>query len=270
MKKFLKFSFLLTAFFAIFGSSYRIFLKPYILNYGRVNDVSLYHNVSITDLDLTDTAVFVVFGQSNAVNDGEIGYKVSSDVFMSFDRKLYDYQDPSLGGTGSGGSVWGMVGDKLIEEGEFKSVVFFVAGKGGASIARLSKFPNYDYFISQYINAYSIFGKVDAVLFQQGESDRNKSETYEKNFTKLLENMRSDGVSAPLFIARTSFCYGESSRELIAVQNKLIEMHNLKKGPNTDSLNANDDRLEDNCHFSLSGLDKLSSLWVRYILKGIN
>ena len=79
-------------------------------------DTSIHTETTITVSD--STGIYITYGQSNALNSGQIGYDIKSEVYQFFKNKVYFYKDPSLGGGSGvidGGSVWGMVGDKLIE-----------------------------------------------------------------------------------------------------------------------------------------------------------
>ena len=96
--------------------------------------------------------VFVTYGQSNSVNQSERGYEVSEDVYMFIDGKTYRYRDPALGGTGGQGSVWGRVGDQLIQNNFASSVVFVNTGWSGASIHDLTYSHQYSFFEEQLLS----------------------------------------------------------------------------------------------------------------------
>ena len=98
----------------------------------------------------TTTGIYLTYGQSNAANHGQIGYEVENEVFQYLDGKAYPYKDPSLGATGDDGSVWGMVGDKLIKNNVHKKVVFSNNGYGGRKIEDLNKEPYLNYLIKNY------------------------------------------------------------------------------------------------------------------------
>jgi hypothetical protein len=58
--------------------------------------------------------VALVFGQSNSANSGETPYKSRQGVYNFYKGKLYRAQDPLLGATGDGGSVWTRLGNNWV------------------------------------------------------------------------------------------------------------------------------------------------------------
>jgi hypothetical protein len=71
------------------------------------------------------TTVILTFGQSNAANSGEERYAARGavHVFNVFDMRFYRAVDPLPGASHDGGSVWGRVGDKLIDAGRARSIL---------------------------------------------------------------------------------------------------------------------------------------------------
>jgi len=232
---------------------------------GRISDTSNYVEV---DLKMADsTGVFLTYGQSNSVNQGQIGYEVKEEVFMHFQGKTYEYKDPSLGGSGIDGSVWGMVGDKLINSGAYKRVVFANSGLGGRKLEELNKGKHFDYLVFNYQSLKDKFGKVDAILFHQGESEiePDNVDNYYKNFEEFISNLKAKGISIPIYLSRASYCYSLNSK-ITEIQDSLIKEYEIvREGPNTDLLTDKKYRLPDNCHFSMAGYERFSDLWVEYL-----
>lgn len=144
----------------------------------------------------SSTGIYLVYGQSNASNSGQRGYQVRGDVFQYFGQAVYRYQDPALGGNGGNGSVWGMLGDRLIDSGLHRQVVFSVTSLGGKTLQQLSEGEYLDYFLRCHRELIQRFGRIDGVLFHQGEYNhqRRKGHTdYYETFLKFLEKMRSEG-----------------------------------------------------------------------------
>ena len=218
-----------------------------------------------------DTGIFITYGQSNSVNHGQIGYDVKNNVLMFFEDKTYKYKDPSLGGTGSDGSVWGMVGDKLVNSGNYDQIVFSNCGWGGQSINNLKEGQIFDYLVENYIKMKEKFGRVDGILFHQGESDNNESghEYYYQSFVEFLDNLKSEGIDTKVYLSRVSYCQEirPINKLLISEQNKIIkDFSNVYEGPNTDLLTERKYRLPDDCHFSIEGFDKFSDMWVESLI----
>ena len=232
---------------------------------GRNYDITNHEYIDKIELG-SKLGVFITYGQSNSANFGEMGYKVKSAVFNFFNGAIFSYKDPVIGSDGFGGSVWGMVGDKLIENEIYDNVVFSNSGWGDTKLSELNNGNYLGYFLLNYRAAMSKFGKVDAILFHQGESDYNSQDTdYYNEFNKLLIQLKKYNINAPIFLSRASIC-GENNKsnlELINIQNKIINDFELVyEGPNTDLLSEKKYRLQDNCHFSLIGLEKFSQMWI--------
>ena len=217
--------------------------------------------------------VFLTYGQSNSSNSGEIGYTVKNNVYQFSQGETFVYKDPSLGGTGNKGSVWGILGDKLINNGYFGSVVFSNCGYGGKKINELSEGVHFNFLVQNYRELVNHFGKVDAILFHQGESNNLKNDTqnYYEEFVAFRNKLIKKDISITIFLSRASLCMDKVSNvSIIKAQNKLIkDFQNIKAGPNTDLLYEKKYRLEDNCHFSLLGLDKFSDMFIKHIEREI-
>ena len=212
------------------------------------------------------SGVYLTYGQSNSANSGELGYTVENEVYQFILGSTFSYEDPSVGATGLGGSVWGMVGDELISRGVHDRVIFANSGWGGRKIEELKMGPIFDFLILNYITAKNTYGKVDAILFHQGESDNNADGVlnYYGHFSEFLSNLDARGVKAPVYLSRASFCSDRHpvNIELTDVQDRLISEYGVvHAGPNTDLLVSTKERSSDNCHFSLVGNRAFAKLW---------
>ncbi len=217
---------------------------------------------------LLNPKVFLIYGQSNSANYSQIGYKNSKNIFMFLDGKLYKYKDPVIGAGGDSGAVWGKVGDGLIKDMKYDSVVIASVGVGGASLQELVYGSNFEFFRYQLNQLIKVFGKIDGILFQQGETNHYRnvgSENYLKDFAQFIKKIRLI-TNSPIYLSQTSICQNESDKKLLTIQNEIIKnFQNVLRGPNTDLLYDRKYRLPDKCHFSLKGLDELSKLWVEAI-----
>ena len=235
---------------------------------GRNYNIDLY---TIKETDPSkNTGVFLTYGQSNSSNSGEYGYFVKNDVFQFLSGQTFVYEDPSLGGTGTRGSVWGMVGDKLIENGVYEQVVFSNSGWGGRSIGRLKNGHYFEFLVTNYNGLIQKFGKVDGILFHQGESNNSPEGVinYYNDFSEFISNLKDRGIEIPVYLSRVSLCGNTYpiNETLTDIQNQLIrEIDIVREGPNTDLLSLKSDRLNDYCHFSLQGNDKFSDMWVELL-----
>lgn len=218
------------------------------------------------------TGVYLTYGQSNSVNGGELGYINTDNVFQFLLGSTYIYKDPSLGGTGLGASVWGRLGDKLIENKINDNVIFSNSGWNSKSIKDLKTSHFIEFLIQNYKGLVKKYGRVDAILFHQGEADYSSEGVYEyyDHFIEFYQNLKDEGIQIPIYLSRASIC-GENStsnENLIKIQNLLIKNFDLiKEGPNTDLLVKKEYRLADYCHFSDKGLNEFSKMWFESLTK---
>lgn len=209
--------------------------------------------------------VFMTYGQSNSANFGGGTYAPKHDVVNFYDGAIYRYEDPALGGDGREASVWGRLGDKIIEAGYADRVVFALAGAGGRMVGQLATGEEYDYFAETYRALEKAYGRVDAILFHQGESNHRAftGGDYTAQFLQLKNQMRGDGIDADFYLSRASFCGSTIDVELLRKQTAFIApAEGIFAGPNTDLLSDPKYRADFECHFSAEGLDAMADMWV--------
>jgi len=270
----------LTVFLGIFPYEQLRDIKNYVLSTDEnipddSNAEYIGRNVDVTGLinapteTIKEPLVFITYGQSNSVNSGQLGYETSEDVYMFLNGETYKYHDPALGGTGGNGSVWGRVGDQLIQNNVTNSVVFVNTGWGGATLNILTNTGAYIFFDEQLRSVMDEYGKIDGILFHQGESNhqhKGGSSEYESDFLTLLSNIRNL-TDAPFYLSQVSLCQNNQDELLLKIQDKLIrEYKGVLRGPNSDLLFDPKFRLPDYCHFSKAGLDELSRMWLESIM----
>lgn len=214
-----------------------------------------------------DTAVLLTFGQSNAANEGEQAYQPGDGVYNCnfFDGKCYAALDPLLGATGSGGSPWSRLGDKLIAAGVFKRVLIVPIAVGGSALREWMPGGKHHARILDAQRALTAHGlRVTHALWHQGEADaRHTTETeYVGGFQQILDAMRSAGIDAPVYVAVASICQNTGSDAIRSAQREIAAtMENVHPGADTDTLDRFVWRF-DLCHFSALGLDRHADLWL--------
>ena len=76
-------------------------------------------------------------------------------------------------------------------------------------------------------------------------------------FNSLLETLRENNVTAPVFISIATKCGGNSvwqeNNPTASGQQQLIDNKNIFLGVNTDKLVSSSDRQADGCHFLETG-----------------
>lgn len=281
--KFVKVALLILAFYfcALYVVNHKVFPYSFIKYYkdkvvdyyisNRVLNFHFYEEVSSNiDEEAIDKAmVFVTYGQSNSTNSGQIGYTIKNDVFMVSDGRIFLYQDPTLGGTGYGGSVWGRVGDLIIANTGIESVYFTNTGWGGKTVEELTHGHQFEYFTVELQKTLENFGRIDGILFHQGEFNNANiygHNTYYETFVVFVEKVRTI-TDAPIYLSQASYCAGPIDHKLLAIQDSLIkDIDNVFRGPNTDLLIEPKYRISDNCHFSTEGYAAYAELWFNSII----
>jgi hypothetical protein len=210
--------------------------------------------------------VALVFGQSNSANFGETPHKSRQGVYNFYKGKLYPAQDPLLGATGDGGSVWTRLGDQLVEKKYYDAIVFVPLGVGETAIARWKSDGDLHPAILQAIHDVEAQGlTITHLLWHQGESDallKTSQSTYKIMFLDMLLSIRKQGVNAPIYVSVATRCQKQLPDEQIrqAQQELVNPALGIYGGPDTDKLGFGD--RYDGCHFSAEGLEKFAQLWL--------
>jgi predicted phosphodiesterase len=243
--------------------------------------------------------VFVVAGQSNSGNYGEVKQTTRTGLVSTFDFDNNKWQmaiDPQPGAGGRGGSIMPLLGDLLVRE--FEMPIGIIAyGQGGTSVREWlpqgSRFPNPPTVENKvrkindgeweslgkiypgFIERMKAFGKngFRAVLWHQGESDANQKDPtrtlsgplYEKYLTQLIVKTRTDlEWDVPWFVAQATYHVpgDESDPNIRTAQASLWKNGVALEGPDTDQLKGKlRERDGQGVHFSGPGLEAHADAW---------
>ena len=228
--------------------------------------------------DSPDQAVLFVFGQSNSANAARDRYVAGNQVinFNPHDGRCYQAEDPLLGPDGSGGSVWGRLGDDLVGEGLYRRVLIAPFGIGGTQLAPWAPGGELHVRVEKTARMLAEAGiRPTHVLWHQGESDvvaDTPPDEYVALFGALVASLAELGIDAPVFPAVATHCYFEdgmrvtyaaSAERIRGAQASLPErIPNVWPGPDTDAIVGPRFRY-DGCHFNYQGIDAHARLWVR-------
>lgn len=243
--------------------------------------------------------VFVVAGQSNSGNYGEVKQSTQTGLVSAYDFGNKKWQlavDPQPGAGGRGGSIMPLLGDLLVRE--FEMPIGIIAyGQGGTSVREWlpqgSRFPNPPTVENKvrkinddeweslgkiypgFIERMKAFGKngFRAVLWHQGESDANQKDPtrtlsgplYEKYLTQLILKTRTDlEWDVPWFVAQATYHVpgDESDPNIRAAQANLWKNGVAFQGLDTDQLKGKlRERDGQGVHFSGPGLEVHADAW---------
>ena len=243
--------------------------------------------------------VFVVAGQSNSGNYGEIKQSTKTGLVSAFDFDNNKWQlaiDPQPGAGGRGGSIMPLFGDALSKKLNLP-IGIIAYGQGGTSVREWlpqgSRFPNPPTVENKvrkindgeweslgkiypgFIERMKAFGKngFRAVLWHQGESDANQKDPtrtlsgllYEKYLTQLISKTRTDlEWEVPWFVAQATYHVpgDESDPNIRAAQAALWKNGVALEGPDTDQLKGKlRERDGQGVHFSGPGLEAHADAW---------
>ena len=217
-------------------------------------------------------AVLLTFGQSNSANFGQVRHNAGENVvnFNLHDGKCYRSEDPLFGADGDGGSVWGRLGDQLIESDAFDRVLILPFGIGGTPLRDWTTGGRLHPRVVNAAQQLKLAGiEPTHVLWHQGENDARdgtSSAEYIQMFAELVGTLRDYGINAPVFPAVASICKDLGSDTIRSAQRALPDyIEGVYPGPDTDTLSDMTDR-HDFCHFSDTGLQAHAELWKEVIL----
>jgi hypothetical protein len=225
------------------------------------------------------TTVILTFGQSNAANSCEERYtpRGAVHVFHAFDMKFYRAIDPLAGASDDGGSVWGRLGDRLIDAGFARSVLFVPIAFGATYVEDWAPGGQYYRRLVFALHRLKRAGiAVDMLCWHQGEANANHTpmtaEEYRDRFRAMLRGVREAGVKAPVYVALATLCEDgphpfQNSTQIRLGQKKLVSIWNrVMPGPDTDQIGLAHRR--DGCHFAASGQELAAQAWFRAITAG--
>lgn len=221
-------------------------------------------------------AVLFVIGQSNSANYAEKKYstKYPTKVFNYFNGKCYIARSPLLGASGAEGEFITPLADKLIDNGDYESIVIISSGIGGTPIRLWQKGGVLNSMMLAVLAKLGSRYKVTTIIWHQGEADfleKTSTAHYINHFYSLLDSIRSPGTySPPVYYAIATKC-GDNPEWTInnptaEAQHTLANARTrIHLGADTDKLLLNEDRQSDHCHFSEKGQLKTAYFFAKAI-----
>ncbi len=247
--------------------------------------------------------IFVITGQSNSANHGEVRTAPVSDRVVHFHNGVWaPAKDPQPGASGSSGSFIPAFGDRLVKVLNVP-IGIVSTGMGATSVREwLPKgtvFPNpptLERFVNQLdsgdwessgvlyqrmIQRMKAMGShgFRAALWHQGESDANQRDQsrtlpgrlYTEYMNLLIgESRREIRWAAPWLVAQASYHTPDDtgSEDIRRAQARVWETFNVYPGPDTDELTGEfRDNNGQGVHFSAKGLKRHGELWAESVLE---
>jgi len=235
----------------------------------KFNDPLNYTPAEISTTKPTNATILAI-GQSNMDNSGVGFYYTSSqDVLrVGSDYEFYLPESPithhALSFNTFGGTFLPLLGDLLVENDKYNSVVYANVSVGGSTISQWTPENPDGHF--HKIKTLSEQGfKFTHIIFHQGESDAKTMldthpNDYKYMFIQMLKGIRSLGIDAPIYVARASYILGVIDTDITNAQTELIETYSdIFPGPSTDLLGS--EYRYDDVHFNKEGLIEHANMW---------
>ena len=203
--------------------------------------------------------VILTVGQSNSANSGEYRYSPSElpNVINWYDGKCFEAQSPLLGASGINGEWTSKTAQNLVDNGIYQQVIVISLGIGASPIEYWEEEGIFNQRLIEQLKVLSADYIITDIIWHQGETDYGlgiEQAQYFASFRSLKGTIDSQGIDAPLFISRASFCNGSNyPNNITRAQNQLAnELNGVFLGVNTDKIVSSSMRFDD-CHFNKQG-----------------
>lgn len=204
--------------------------------------------------DEAGRCVFLTAGQSNAAQYYDSIYEPVHSAqqfqFLGSDGTLREFREQVFGNSVPPlvGSLWGKLGDNLIDEGMCTTVVWLLTAIGGTSASEWNSTGIYGQNIVTHIKRMNDLGiTITAALWMQGETNTllgTSQAVYFAQVSDMINMTRNNGFSGPWFIATETYlqftpvctpaCINAGVQ---AAQTQLTtDLVNVKAGPYLDDL----------------------------------
>jgi hypothetical protein len=212
----------------------------------------------------------IAFGQSNAASHGEPRGRAGAGTYALSSDGFYPCEDPLPGASGVGGSVWtrwaALRRDSHPEEG----VVVGCVAQGSSRVDDWIRGGIHGGRIAEVIRCAKAAGlEPSAIVWHQGETESwmpaADGDAYAANLRKVISEVRSLGVTAPIFVClATRDAHGTVNETIRRAQASVWDGKEMVfAGVDTDSLGQ--EFRTDNVHFNERGLLRFAELLQRAI-----
>jgi len=230
--------------------------------------VQAFDKVEVPEADVfkDGTPIVLVIGQSNAANEGMGRHTPGTGVYNwnYIDGKYYVAADPLLGATGTEGSFVSRLGDCLVRDAGYPSVVLVPLAVGGTFVHDWTQQGRLCSRLIGSLRRLREMGRLPThILWHQGEADASfgtPPDAYRARFLSMLKSIRDQGCSAPVYVAVATRCGALLNAGIREAQKSLANGHDVLAGPDTDLIDQNH-RMPDGVHLAASGLDEHAKMW---------
>lgn len=214
-----------------------------------------------------DIHVILVLGDSNIVAGELPAAPRLATVFNvnPINGLCYPAREPMMGTIANPGSPWVRLANALVESNSQKEVLLVPVMLPSSSIADWKK----DAPVSTRLqNMLSALKKQDitihAVLWQHGQKNDElitQKEQYQTAFADIVETLRSNGITAPVYVAKSGSCPGKHAGPVWDAQTAIMgSAPDVLAGPDLSKLSPEHFNA-DQCALNEKGLDAYVQLW---------
>jgi len=216
----------------------------------------------------------IVYGQSLGTNRNPTTYTVTNPTKVhqanwAGDRLLYQHKEPMLGCTSVSSSVslWGKVGDMLIDNNIFDRVIWCNVNAGGQKVESFAPGGLLGMRIAVAFNVLRSLGysgsDVSAVISMIGETDSQHgtdAASYKASCRETMRVARLFLFTGPWFVPQETHIGGVSHATIRQAQADLWLEAGFVAGPDFDALGT-PYRSVDNVHLNASAYNPAAQMW---------
>lgn len=235
----------------------------------RINAWSAAETRNCADDGARKRRILVVLGQSNAASHAAAPI-AAHPVPVIHQGRCALATDPLPGTTGRGASLWTEVLPRLDAARPDVMHIALPLAIGDTGIGQWVAEGPLRSGLARELGALDPqLGRVDLVLWQQGEADMlrgTEASHYLRDLRTLRKLLDDAGVAAPLVVARSTRCFGPglgagSVRRVLQRHEADLRRERIVLGPDTDGIGS--EGRSDGCHFNQRGREEAAALWVR-------
>jgi hypothetical protein len=213
----------------------------------------------------SEVILIVGFGQSNSANhQGQRYESNNNNIINLYNENCFLAKDPMLGSTGTSGSIWIPLANKLAKK-TGKKIVLATFGVEATSVTRWSNDKDLGYFYHQNISSIKRkYKSVNYFLWIQGEADKGMNPVvYGDKLRKIILNTKEDFPKSKFMLSSTTYCRGTGDTQINAEQKSIAKtMPGVYLMGDTDKYAGHKFRYDD-CHLSGVGVEAITTEFIK-------
>jgi Carbohydrate esterase, sialic acid-specific acetylesterase len=215
---------------------------------------------SCASLRVPGSEVWLALGQSNAANSAEVRYRGAPGVWAFDGRRCVAASDPLRGASGTAGSLWVPLANRVVADGGASAVLIVSRAEGTTAI--IDWLPGGTLFgraVAAVAGVERAGLRVSRVLWQQGEADAiigTSAKSYAERLGQVTGALHRI-TGAPVHVAVSGWCGDYYAPDVRAAQRAAARRVSVRAGPDTDLVAGR----RELCHFDAAGQIEAAGLW---------